>query len=132
MKYEWKVIEHLHTQPQYLVDEEKQKLLADGFVLFRSLFQDDRSNIHFNLYRKQLKKVWTDIDIIPNLSVKDEEGNVFTIIQLRNEVGETKGWLFLIPTDGVAYKPCDGYFGTHDIVKYLNENGFTNEQASSN
>lgn len=123
--YEWKVIEHLHTQSQVASDEEKQKLLDEGFVWFATMFEDERSNIHYNVYRKQTKKVWLNFDIKPNLSVTDEKGNTFTIIKLQNQVSELKGWLLLSPTDGTAFKPCHGYFSTWEIVKYLNDNGFT-------
>lgn len=125
MQYEWKVTEHWFTQGYGAAQREIDEMASDGFNFYHTLVDDDRK-CHYNIFRKKInnKKLWLDFDITPNLSVKDKEGNVFTIIQLRNQLAEMKGWILLSPTNGVAYKPCDSYFSTWDIVKYLNENGF--------
>ena len=123
MKYEWRVVEHWFSEGYGSVNIEKERMLSDGFE-YVTTFSEDK--VHSNIYRKEIKdkKVWLDFHITPNLSVKDQEGNIFTIVQLQNELGEMRGWLILSPTDGIAYKPCNGYFSTWDITKYLNENEF--------
>jgi len=124
MKYEWRVVEHWFSQGYGSVNIEKERMLSDGFE-YVTTFSEDK--IHSNIYRKKIKdeKVWLDFLITPNLSIKDKEGNIFTIVQLQSQLREFKGWLILSPTDGVVYKPNNSYyFSACELAVYLNENEF--------
>lgn len=68
--------------------------------------------------------VWRIEDIRPKVLLMSEFGNTFIIIEIRDEFGESIGWLLFNQLKGEAYMPCDGYWTTRGLVDYLNKNKY--------